>query len=135
MSTTPTACSQAAAVLTLARHGQASNLHYAAGVVANAALEFHVRQLCHMHGLEVPQKRRCVHELAARIRNLQGMDKPTYKRLKRLATIGRRCANNLPVDWAVLDELVDGVAWFVNSHPADDAALDRLDDNADGDAY
>ena len=97
------------------RHGMIA----AAGTLARAALEGHLRKLCD----ENPRRRvpdyGGINALVGRLRHYR-IDEATRRALKRAAKTGNRCAHNRAVSHFDVFVMLDTVSSFIVSHPAEE---------------
>ena len=105
-------------VLEQAEHLHDNDYDLAAGVLARAVLEEHLRNMCDLNGC-LPQGRPTINDLNQALYKGQHLDKIAMKQVDAMTAVGNHCAHNLqpPLEAPDVEKLLQDVATFLAQHP------------------
>ena len=106
-----------AELLQSAREAMVGGYVLAAGCLARASLELHLRRLCVWHDCEPGNKHAGLWLYLEKLFDKRIIDRQTKREIKAAARTGNKCAHGRPVDWHEVATLLDMVRGLLTTHP------------------
>ena len=121
-------------LLQSAREAMVGGYVIAAGCMARASLELHLRRLCIWNDCQPNNKRASAWLYTEKLFDRRIIDRQTKRAIKAAFKIGHKCAHGRPVDWYEVATLLDIVRGLLTTHPCkNEVCCDQCEGLGNGD--